>query len=293
MEKVSEILMTKIKELTEAEVSSIEIISAIYLRKIEEKLKQSMDEISESIDNQIKFYGQNKENYNDYKNKILDKYNQEFEKIIDEYQSQFVNIVEELSEAQANQKVCMANCKKLKNMQQDFLNSVEYVKYVKLKKKYKEDMDNSLTKVDFDRNYERYHNLKNPVTDYDKKIKASLEKAQSFEEVIAFGKSGLNQCIEDTLNELDNLVSQKTKQIATIQKVNIFSKLINKITNIFNGKKKLKTYIIDNSDLELTKLEQNVGNIIEQIRENTINFIEKALTIREESNSKFISAVNG
>ena len=292
MEKISEVLMFKIKELTEAEVSSLEIMSAIYLRKIEEKLKQSINEISVSIDNQIKFYGQKKENYTDYKNKVLGKYNGEFEKIIDEYQSQFVNIIEEIAEAEANQKVCIANCKKLKNMQQDFINSEEYEKYLKLKQKYKQEMDDSLTKVEFDKNLEKYQNLKNPVKEYEKKIKASLEKAKSFNEVIDFGKSTLNQCVEDTLIELENLVSIKTKSISLVEK-NIFSKLINKITNIFNGKKKVKMFVIDNSDIELNRLEQNVEGIIESTRENTISFIEKALIIREESNKKFINAVNG
>ena len=201
------------------------------MRKVEEKLKQSKEKISKSIDKQIKFYSQNKENYSEYKNKILDKYNVEFEKIIDEYQSQFVNIIEEIAEAQANQKVCIANCKKLKNMQQDFLSSVEYEKYLKLKQKYKEEMDDSLTKVEFDRNLERYQNLKNPVKEYDKKIKASLEKAKSFEVVIEFGKSKLNHCMEDTITELENIVSIKTMSISVIKK-NIFSLLMNKITNI-------------------------------------------------------------
>lgn len=291
MEKVSEILMSKIKELTEAEVFSLEIISVIYLRKIEEKLKQSKEQISESIDSQIKFYGQNKDNYSEYKNKILDKYEQEFEKIIGEYQSQFVNLIEEIAEAQANQKVCIANCKKLKNMQQDFIESEEYKKFIKLKQKYKDDMDNSLTKVEFDINLEKYQNLKNPVKEYDKKIKASLEKAKSFDEVIHFGNSKLSECMENTLLEIEILVSGKTKAISLMEK-NIFSKLINKITNIFNGKKKLKMFVIDSSDMELNQLEKNVENIIEKIRENTISFIEKILNIREESNQKFINAVN-
>ena len=291
MEKTSEVLIDKINKLTEEEVASLEIISAIYLRNLDEKLKQSKEKISESIDKQIKFYGQNKENYNEYKNKILDKYNVEFEKIIDEYQSQFVNIIEEIAEAQANQKVCIANCKKLKNMQQDFLSSVEYEKYLKLKQKYKEEMDDSLTKVEFDRNLERYQNLKNPVKEYDKKIKASLEKAKSFEVVIEFGKSKLNHCMEDTITELENIVSRKTMSISIIKK-NIFSLLMNKITNIFSGKKKLKKFVIDNSDVELNSLEQNVEGIIKVTRENTISFIEKALVMREEANKKFMNAVS-
>ena len=290
MENISEVLISKIKNLTELEIVGLEINSAIYLKKVDIKLKECMEEISKNIDNQIKLYGQKTEDYSEYKNNILDKYNSQFIKVIEEYQTQYVNIINEIGEAQANQKVSIANCKKLKNMREEFLDSEDYKKFIQLKQRYKQQMDDSLTKIDFDRNYQKYHNLKNPVDDYNIKIKASAEKAKKFEEIIDIARKKQNDCLEETISQLDKLVSRKTRQIQTL-KNNIFSKIINKLKNLFSGKKKLKMFVIDKSEEEIVQLEKDVVETIENTREDTISFIEKVLMLRENLNREFISAI--
>ena len=291
MENISEVLMKNVKDLTELELISLEISSAIYLKEVDKKLNDCMEEISKNIDNQIKFYGQKTGDYIDYKNNILEKYKIQFTKIIEEYQTQYVNIINEIAEAQANQKISIANCKKLKDMREEFLDSEKYKQFIELKQKYKEEMDDSLTKVDFDRNYERYHNLKNPVVDYNTKIKVSIEKAKKYEEVIEIAKNKQKECLNNTISQLDIIVSKKTRQIQVLNK-SIFSKIINSITNIFSGKRKLKIFVLDRSETELIELEKDVTNTVENTRNNTISFIEKILSKREELNKEFINAIN-
>lgn len=292
MENIGGKLMIKIKELTELENASLNISIAIYLRNVKDKIKLATEEISKSINNQIKFYGQKEENYVEYKKEILDKYNQEFERLLNEYKIQYINIVEEIAEVQANQKILITNCNTIKNTKEKFINSEEYKKYVKLKQKYKDDMENSLTKIEFDKNLKKYQELKNPVKEYDKKIKENIEKVKNLEEVINLGKNKLDECVQKTLDEIDNLVSRKTKPIQVFENVNIFSKILNKITNLFSGKKKLKMYVIDNGQIEIKQLKENVDITIENTKNNTIAFIEEVLFLRRELNKKIANSIN-
>ena len=73
---------------------------------------------------------------------------------------------------------------------------------------------------------------------------------------------------------------------------NIISKIINRITNIFNGKKKVQINIIDKSNAEFNTLETEANDTKNNIRENTIKFIEQLIGTREELNTKFNESIN-
>ena len=222
-----------------------------------------------------------------YQNKIKQKYNEEFMKIVDEYELQFINLCEEIQETYANQKIAIANCKKIKNLKDEFLNSDEYLKYKKTKAKYKQDMDDSLTKVEFEKNMNLLKNLENPEEKYQLQIKASLQKAKDYEEIIQKCINKMDECIQTSVNELSNFVARKTGQLQIYKKSNIISKIFNKITNIWNGRKKVKVNIIDKSEYELQNLEKEANTSKEATRTNTISFIEQLLNLREELNNKF------
>lgn len=292
MENISEKLMQKFTVLTELENNKLNIKSAIFLRKLEEKRNTAVKEIELRVDEEIEFYGQKPENYLEYKKGILKKYSEEFEKISEEYELQYINIIEELQEIQANQKIAIANCKKMKNLKEEFLESDKYQEYKKTKAKYKEDMDNSLTKEEFEKNMNLLKELKNPIEDYDIKIKACIEKAKDYELVIQTCNQKLEESKQKAINEINDLVSKKTSQLVIYRKNNIISKIINKMTNIFTGKKKVQINIIDKSKIELNNLEAETNNTKNNIRENTIKFIEQLIGTREELNNKFNESIN-
>lgn len=292
MEIISEKLMQKFTVLTELENNKLNIKSAIFLRKLEEKRNTAVKEIELRVDEEIEFYGQKPENYLEYKKGILKKYSEEFEKISEEYELQYINIIEELQEIQANQKIAIANCKKMKNLKEEFLESDKYQEYKKTKAKYKEDMDNSLTKEEFEKNMNLLKELKNPIEDYDIKIKACIEKAKDYELVIQTCNQKLEESKQKAINEINDLVSKKTSQLVIYRKNNIISKIINKMTNIFTGKKKVQINIIDKSKIELNNLEAETNNTKNNIRENTIKFIEQLIGTREELNNKFNESIN-
>lgn len=292
MENISEKLMKNITKLAEIENNNLKIKSAIFLRKINDKINIATNEIGLRIDEEIEFYGQKVQNYSEYKESVVKKYAEEFNKILEEYELQYVNICEELMETYANQKITIANCKKMKNLKEEFLESDKYEEYKKIKAKYKEDMDNSLTKVDFEKNMNLLKELKNPIDDYDIKIKACIEKAKDYELIIQNCNQKLEECKQKSIDEVNKIVSKKTSQLVIYQKNNIIFKIINKISNIFNGKKKVQINIIDKSNVEFNTLETEANNTKNNIRENTIKFIEQLIGKREELNTKFNESIN-
>ena len=292
MENIREKLMINLTQLTELENNSLKIKSAIFLKKIEEKKNSAIKEIESRIDEEIEFYGQKPQIYSDYKESVLKKYSEEFNNILEEYNLQFVNIIQELMETNANQKIAIANCKKIRNFKDEFLSSDKYEEYKKIKAKYKEDMDNSLTKVEFEKNMNLLKELKNPVDEYDIKIKACIEKVKDYELVIQTCNQKLEECNQKSIDEINNMISKKTSQLVIYQKNNIISKIVNKITNIFTGKKKVQINIIDKSNAELNNLEIETNNTKNNIRENTIKFIEQLIVTRDELNNKFNNSIS-
>lgn len=292
MENISEKLMKNLTRLAEIENNNLKIKSAIFLRKINNKIDNAIKEIGLRINEEIEFYGQKSDNFPEYKESVLKKYTEEFNKILDEYELQYVNICEELMETHANQKFAIANCIKMKNLKEEFLESDKYEEYKKIKAKYKEKMDNSLTKEEFDKNMNLLKELKNPIDGYDIKIKACIEKAKDYELIIQNCNEKLEECKQKSIDEINNMVSKKTGQLVIYQKNNIIFKIINKITNIFTGKKKVQINLIDKSNDEFNTLETEANDTKNNIRENTIKFIEKLIGIREELNTKFNESIN-
>ena len=96
----------------------------------------------------------------------------------------------------------------------------------------------------------------------------------------------MDECTQDCMSELSKFVTKKTSQLQIYNKVNAFTKLFNKMTNIWSGRKKVQINIIDKSDIELQNLDSQTVNSIENTRTNTISFIEQLLNLRENVKNK-------
>ena len=291
MENINEKLMKNLTDLTELENNNLKIKSAIFLRTINDKINNAIKEIESRIDEEIKFYGQKIENYSEYKESLLKNYLNEFEKILDEYELQFINICEQLIENYANQKIAIANCKKIKNLKDEYIESDKYKEYKKIKAKYKEDMDNSLTKVEFEKNMNLLTQLINPIDEFDIKMKAFVEKVNDFEMVIQACNQKLEDCKQKAIAEINKIVSNKSTQLVIYKNNNIISKIINKITNIFSGKQKLKINVIDRKEDEIKILETETNSAKYNVKENTIKFIEQLIGIKDDMDKKFNKSI--
>lgn len=286
MENISEKLIENLTKLTELEINNLQIKSEIFIRKLNEKLETSLKEIELRIDEEIVFFNQNPKKYIQYKESTIKGYEEQLQKIYDEYKIQYINICEELQEIQINQKIAIANIKKIQDLKKEFIKSEKYEQYKALKYKYKKDMDNSENKEDFEKYMNLLKNLNNPIEEYDNKINEMLNKAKEYELINSICIEKINECINNSINDLNKWVQQKTNQLQVYNQSNIFKEFYTIITNFFLGKKRLQINVIDTTEYELECLEQEVSIAKKNIKNNTIKFIKQLLDLKDEAINK-------
>ena len=180
----------------------------------------------------------------------------------------------------------MANIKKIQDLKKEFVKSEKYEQYKALKYKYKKAMDMSENKEDFERNMNLLKDLNNPIEEYDNKISEMLNKAKEYEVINSICLEKINDCINDSINDLNKWVVQKTNQLQIYNQSNIFKEFYTIITNFFLGKKRLQINVIDTTEYELECLEQEVYITKKNIRNNTIKFIKQLLDLKDEAINK-------
>ena len=123
MENIEKKLMQVIEDFSNIEVLELEFKFAKFNQELKKIYDEKIKFIEDNLDNQIKFYGKNIEDCKSEKEKILSKYTIEFQKIYDQRKEQFLNIQAEIQEMQSNQKIALANFKKVIENKNAFLKS--------------------------------------------------------------------------------------------------------------------------------------------------------------------------
>lgn len=257
MENIDDSIMKYLTELTELEINNLVIKSVIFSKSINECIEKGKQKIESRIDEEIKFFGKNPDNYFDFKQKILKEYDSELKKFCREYELQFINICEELQETLASQKVAIAYLRKNKKLKDSLLKS----------------------KAD---NIELIEDFEFSLEVYDKKIEKYIKQVENYEKITEDCNLKLEECTKNSVEDLNNLISKRINQLEIYENNNIIHRMMNKIKFIFYGKNKIQTLILDKSMLEINNLKKDVNKEREIIRENTIDFIEKILDLREK-----------
>ena len=261
MEKIDDSIMKHLTELTELEINNLVIKSAIFSRNIEDTIKKGKQKIETRINEEIRFFGKNPDSYLNFKQNILKEYDNELKKIYREFELQFINICEELQEILASQKISIAYCRKNKKLKDELIKSKE-INDIEL---------NDMTKIN--------------VEVYDRKIEKYIKQVDSYELLTKDCNLKLEECTKNAIEALNNLINKRINQLDIYKNNNIIFKIVNKIINVFYGKNKIQALILDKSTLEINNLRNDVNSERIKIRENTIDFIEKILDLREKIDS--------
>ncbi len=277
-------IMDSIKECAELELSKEELLSAIYMRKTEEKINSGIEKIESSLKSQAVVYGVN---FGDYSNRIQtikDNYLEQINKLKEEYQFQFVNLQLELRETLANQKIALVNAKKVSDMKNEFIESDKYKEYIDLKSDLEAHLNNALKKEEYDKYEKLLENLQNPIEIYSIKKKSAIKKYEDIDSLIKSCETKINYCMNETYSEIERIINENIESSLLIVKENIITKIINKITNIFSGKAKFEGKIkeVENN---IAKFDNSNESKIEKIRNNTIELIAEIQIEKESLNS--------
>ena len=277
-------LMDCVKECTEIEMSKEELLSALYIRKTQEKINLGIEKIENSLKSQASVYGVNYENYANKVQEIKENYLSQINKLKEEYQFQFINLQLELRETLANQKIALVNAKKVSDMKKEFIESDKYKEYINIKNDLETHLNNALRKDEYDKYYNLLANLQNPIDVYNLKKEVAMKKYEDLDSLVKSCETKINYCMNETYSEIEELINKSIESSLLVAKENAITKLINKITNIFSGISKFEGKIkaIENN---VESLKSNSVSKIEKIRSNTIELVAEIQIEKDALNS--------
>ncbi len=277
-------LMDAIKEVSEFEVSKEELLTALYVRKTQEKIDNGIEKIENSLKAQASVYGAKYENYVSRIQEIKEKYLKEINKIKEEYQFQFINVQLELREALANQKIAIVNAKKMTDMKNEFMQTAKYKEYIALKSELENHLNNALKKSDYDKYLSLLENLENPINIYIDKKNIAIQKFINSESLIRSCEAKLNFCMNETYSEIEKIIEDNIDNALVVLKENPIAKVINKVVNLFSGKSKFENKVksIENN---IEALSANSESKVQEIKDNTIKLVAEILSEKENIDS--------
>lgn len=283
-------ILQQIKDISDVEVQKSQIMLAIFLRKMEEKVDSSIEELRNGLKYQVEFYGRKIDDYNDKIENIVNKYTNEITKVTDEYENLYVNVELELQEALSNQKIAVANLKKIADTKEKFLNSAKYKEYIETKLELKEQLDNCVKKAEFDRISALLDNLVNPIDLYNKKMNACVKKYYDYNQIIETCEKKKLECLTNIGSNLDEVINSAIERALVNVKPSPFD-FIRKIVNIFNGKTKLEKDVLEKMENKIQVLSEQNNNRIENIENSTVEFVSNILSIKDAIKREFNSAI--
>lgn len=252
---VIERLVESLNEVSNLEVNETSLLIAIIKKNIEDLININMQKLNEDFLEKCEYYGRSITEVNAEKVEILNSYKDEFNKIASKFEEEYMGISLELQEAQANQKISIANMKKVLDIKRKFIESEEY----------KSSKGNSEVSIDvYNRKIDKLA---------DKYIKyCGLEQACIYK---------LRKCNERVEDAISSVMQFEVGKLAVIEKNNIlkvFSKILLKIT----GAKRFEKEYIFTKKQNIEKIRKNTENVVEELDKE----IKNTLIILDAYNSK-------
>lgn len=245
-------LVDSIREVSEIENLKMQLSSALYVKKVEEKIKSGIDALVNDLKGQATVYGVNIENYTERVEEIKKKYLTEIEKVKGEYAFQFVNMQLELREALANQKIALANAKKMLDLKREYIDA------------NKNALSNfSLTQIT---------EFKNKVDAYEDNKQKYLKKYYDYNVIIKDCEIKIEKSISETFSQIENISSKIIDNSILVKNENVIMKFINKISNLFTGKAKFETKVME-AEEKISESNLECGTKAEEVRNNTIDLV--------------------
>ena len=254
---ISILLMDKLTQLHELEQKKAQILAAIFTKTTKEIMDKKVQSLQVNFEEQAKFYGQNLERYEDIFDQILLKYKKQLSPIIDKYNGFYINMQLELQEAECNQKIAITNLKK-----------------------------------SFDIKQELSHKAGSEIiAEYNRKIVACMQKKENYDVIIEECEKEIEECSKNMQDKIDDLFSDKLSQVS-IKGKSSFGKFISKIKNKLTGARKFNRYVVEPICVELEIMDNKLPDIIDNIKQDTVQFVAKMKQAKDETNQIFENTIN-
>ena len=272
MEDLDKKLISEITDLSNAEVQYAQIMLAIFEHELNDSYQEKITLINQNIDSQMKAYGKNLENFREEKNKIIEQYNEQFQKVYDKRKEQFCNIEIEIQEMQGNQKIAIANFKKIVDNKKKIQNTQRYIDFINGRNTI---VDNQLREIIA------------TIESYDKKLNALVNRYNGYKELIEECEKKLDECMQSSKKDFETIVKYRNSSMKEVAKQNFLSKFFSSILNKFSGKSKFEKDVIEKMENELKDVEKNNNELVDSIQNQTISIVATIQEIRDTLTSEF------
>lgn len=272
-QEVSTKLLRMIKELSQLETNEIELMLAIFKKKIKDRVNDYMRKISEDFSVKCEYYGKSHEELREIREEILGGYEREFSRISDRLQEQYVNLILELQEIQSNQKIALTNYKKMLDAKAEVESSREYISY-------KNNFNNWIEKRELAKDQDAVDKcdmalleLKNPVIIYEEKIDSLIEKYGNYCGLEIECYRRLEECSNSVEMAIDSVMKYDLDWLDVPRKHGIFSTIKKLLNKVFSGGKFEREFLRPTKE-KIRTIRKNTDVLIENIRDNTVKYID-------------------
>lgn len=287
MDNVGSRLMQELKDLSEVEIQKLEVQFAKFNKEVYGYYALKIEAIENNIDNQIRFFGKKPEKCQEEKDYILGRYKDEFQKTYNKRREQFFNLQVEIQELEANQKIAVANFKKIVEDKNKILRNNIYSDYMGKRKEFQRIINTTLNHNEFDKYSKLLDELDDPLEIYTKKLNALINKYAGYNEIIIECEKKLYECIRGTKNDFDQITKYRNNNFIVIKEGNFIINFFKKISRMFNGRAKLEKDVFEKMEEELVDIEENNLLTINSINDQTINIVGKIEELRDVINLEF------
>lgn len=253
---VSERLMSTLNEISNIEVTEISLLISIIKKNITDLINKNIKILSDEFLEKCEFYGRSISQVNSEKVELLNCYKEEFNRIASKFEEEYMNLSLELQEVQANQKIAIANMKKVVDMKAKYIESEEY----------KNTSENSEVSIDV----------------YNRKIDMLADKYIKYcglEQACIVKLKECNERIENAINSV--MQYEVANKIAIVEKKSIF-KFFSQLFKKFSGEKRFQREYIDRKRENLEKIKVSTDTVLVELDKQ----INDSLIILEAYSSK-------
>ncbi len=250
--ELNAVLMDKLAELSKLEIKKSKVLAVIFQKKMQQILEHKMQSLEANFKEQAEFYGQDLEDYESTYQEIRGRYQVQLSGILNKYNELFINLYLELQEAECNQKIAITNLKKSYDTKQQIPKR---------------------TNVEL-------------IEEYDRKMNACFQKKVNYDIIIQECQNELEKSIQNMEHQIDTLFEDKLNKIS-LKEESALAKLIQKIKNMFSGKTKFNTYVIEPIHVELEMMDNKLPELIGRLQEQTILAVAKMKQAKAQTNQIF------
>lgn len=290
-----------LKELADTQVTLAKINAQLAIRESKDQIETIVDSKSKELIEQAKKFGTKLEKIEqEYANQNADREGivEEFEKRLAEASEEYDKILQDIMEKKAQFELD-ENGILLEQKRNNVKMAAENKEFAKAKQRLEKEIVQALKSGDMPTLQQKTEELKSHIennpTDIRRAHAQELQaRREEIKQAIESCKNEYEQIMAERKKMLEEISSNKNKQLMTIPKQNIFAKALGNIFNKFNGTKKFVKGVIEPLKTQIGQIRnEEIPKIKSEIDSKRKTFLDKAVQKRADIEKSVEEKVEG